>query len=138
MPDHTIAAIREDLKQSVDEKTKNSAARYFKEKVTFYGVKTALVNAIAAKYFSEIKTLGKKAIFALCEELLKSDYTEEAFIAFEWSYRLHREYEPGDFAVFEKWLHLYVNNWAKCDTMCNHTIGTFVTQFPQFVNNLKE
>lgn len=133
-----LAAVREELKLSADEKTKNSSARYFKEPVAFYGVKTSLVNKIAVKYYQEVKPLGKKAIWAFCEELLKSDYSEEAFIACKWSYRLHHEYEPGDFAVFERWLNLYVNNWAKCDTLCNHTIGTLVTQFPQFTGKLKE
>ena len=30
-----------------------------------------------------------------------------------------------------------VNNWAKCDTLCNHAIGSFVEQFPQYIENLK-
>jgi 3-methyladenine DNA glycosylase AlkD len=68
------------------DKTKESFQSFFKEKVTAYGVKTATVTKIAKKYFREVQPMGKKEIFALCEELLKSDYTEEAFIAFEWAY----------------------------------------------------
>jgi 3-methyladenine DNA glycosylase AlkD len=63
---------------------------------------------------------------------------EEAVVAFEWAYRLHKEYEPGDFPMLERWLQKYVNNWAKCDTLCNHTIGAFVEQHPQFISNLKQ
>ncbi len=51
--------------------------------------------------------------FALCECLLKSDYTEDAFIAFDWAYRKRKEYEPNDFKMFEYWVDTYVNNWAK-------------------------
>jgi 3-methyladenine DNA glycosylase AlkD len=27
--------------------------------------------------------------------------------------------------LFERWLNNYINNWAKCDTLCNHAIGSF-------------
>jgi 3-methyladenine DNA glycosylase AlkD len=72
----------------------------------------------------------------LCENLLQAKYGEEAFIAFEWSYGLRRAYEPEDFAVFERWVDQYVDNWAKCDTLCNHTLGSFLEMYPQFIENL--
>jgi 3-methyladenine DNA glycosylase AlkD len=48
--DSTIEQIRKDLKASVDEKTKATFQRFFKEKVTAYGVKTATVSKIAKKH----------------------------------------------------------------------------------------
>jgi 3-methyladenine DNA glycosylase AlkD len=138
MKTNILSAIRRALVQQTDAKTKDSFQSFFKEKVTAYGVKTAIVTKIARKYFREVKPLGKREIFALCEELLKSDYTEEASIAFEWAYWLHDEYEPGDFTVFERWLNRYVNNWAKCDSLCNHAIGSFVEKYPQYIANLKD
>jgi 3-methyladenine DNA glycosylase AlkD len=132
-----LLLIRQELVRQADEKTKGSFQSFFKEKVVAHGVKTALVSGIAKKYFKEVEPLGKKKIFALCEELLKSDYMEEAFIAFEWSYFLREEYEPDDFILFESWLTGYVNNWAKCDTLCNHTIGAFIEKYPQYVEKLK-
>ena len=104
MPLDLISEIRRELEQQVDEKTRNSAQSFFKERVTCYGVKTPIVNKIARNYFLEIKHLGKQEIFSLCEELLKSDYGEEAFIAFDWAYQLHDKYEPSDFILFENWL----------------------------------
>ena len=109
-----------------------------KEKVTFYGVSNPVAEKIAARHFPTVKPLGKKKIFLLCEELLKSDYCEEAFIACNWSCRLRKEFAPEDFPTFERWLEKYVNNWAKCDTLCNHTIGSFVEMYPQFLKNLKQ
>jgi len=132
-----IYAVRHELKQQVDEQTLNIAQHYFKEKITFYGVKTNLVNKIAGHYFHEIKSKGKTEIFRFCEELLKSDFMEEAFIAFDWAYRLHKEYQPEDFKIFEGWLQSHVNNWAKCDTLCNHSIGAIVEKYPQFTADLK-
>jgi len=137
MKTNILLAIRRELDQQTDAKTKRSFQSFFKEKVTAYGVKTAIVTKIARKYFQEVRPLGKREIFALCEELLKSDYTEEASIAFEWAYWLHDEYKPSDFMVFERWLNRYVNNWAKCDSLCNHAIGSFVEKYPQYIENLK-
>jgi 3-methyladenine DNA glycosylase AlkD len=132
-----LTAVRRELKEHVDEKTQASYHRHFKEKVTAYGVKTATVGKIGVKYFNEIKRLGKKDIFALCEELFKSDYSEESFIAAEWAHRVNKQYTPDDFAVFERWIADYINNWAKCDTLCNHAVGDFIMMYPQFVKNLK-
>jgi 3-methyladenine DNA glycosylase AlkD len=137
MPADIIAAVRQELIQQADEKTKNTYHRYFKEDVIAYGVNTALVTRIAVRFFQDVRLLGKKEVFRLCEELLKSDFNEEAFIAFEWSYRLHSQYEPDDFYIFEGWLKNYIDNWAKCDTLCNHTVGAIVEQFPEFIQNLK-
>jgi 3-methyladenine DNA glycosylase AlkD len=136
MESDILAAVRQELLQSIDEKTRESAQRFFKEEVKFHGVKSAAVKKIATKHFREIKDRDKKEIFSLCEDLLQANFGEEAFIAFEWSYSLRRKYEPEDFAVFERWVDLYVDNWAKCDTLCNHTLGTFVETYPQFIENL--
>ena len=85
-----------------------------------------------------MKGLGKNEIFRLCEDLLKSDYCEEAIIVCNWSYRLRKAYEPDDFFIFEDWLKKYINNWAKCDTLCNHTVGSLVEKYPQYLQNLKQ
>lgn len=132
------SSIRRELTQAADVKTKNTYQRYFKEGVVAYGVKTSFVSKIAAKYYAQVKSLGKKEIFRLCEELFKTDFNEEAYIACEWSYRVRKLYEPDDFYVFENWLKKYINNWAKCDTFCNHTVGSLVDRYPQYLKNLKE
>ena len=137
MDTDVLEAAREELLQSADEKTRDSAQRFFKEDVKFHGVKTAAVKKIAQKYQQAIKGRDKQDIIALCENLLQSGYGEEAVIAFEWAYSLRKEYELADFQVFERWVQKYVDNWAKCDTLCNHTIGTFVEKYPCFVENLK-
>jgi 3-methyladenine DNA glycosylase AlkD len=136
MEKDVLEAVRQELLQSVDEKARESAQRFFKEEVKFHGVKSAQVKKIAAKYFREIKDRDKNEIFSLCEDLLQAEYGEEAFIAFEWAYSLRRAYEPKDFQIFERWVDQYVDNWAKCDTLCNHTIGCFVEMYPEFIERL--
>jgi len=132
-----IFRIKEDLVQNVDEKTKNNSQRFFKEGVKCYGVKSSVVGRLAKDYFKEIKQQDKREIFSLCEELLKSDYCEDAYIAFHWAYQLRKNYDEEDFQVFERWIEKYVNNWAKCDTLCNHTVASFIEQFPEYIERLK-
>jgi 3-methyladenine DNA glycosylase AlkD len=132
-----LQRITIELKENSDEHTKNTAQRFFKEKVKFYGIKTAVVRKISKKYFDAIKDKNKTEIFRLCEELFQSGYMEESFIACNWSYNLHDQSEEKDFLMFEKWIEKYVNNWASCDTLCNHTVGAFIEKFPKYVDNLK-
>ncbi|TGC09027.1 DNA alkylation repair protein [Methanolobus halotolerans] len=133
-----ISDIRQELQQNSNEETKSSSTRFFKEEIKSYGVKTAAVRKMTKNYFKKISDKSKPEIFALCEDLLSSDYMEESFIAFEWSYYLRDKYEPEDFTVFERWVGDYANNWAKCDTLCNHTIGSFIDIYPQYIESLKK
>jgi len=132
-----LTQIRIDLKANFDEKTKNSAKHFFKEVITLYGVKTATVGKIAKKYWPQMKTLSKNEIFALSEELFSSGYMEEQFIACDWLPRIVNSFERSDLVVFKSWIELYVDNWAKCDTFCNHTVGDFMMKFPDCVGELK-
>jgi len=132
-----IQEIRQELKKNSDEHTRESGQRFFKEEVKLYGVKTAQVSQIGKIYTQQIKTMEKGEVFGLCEQLFKSGYLEESFIACQWAYAIRARYEPQDFRVFEKWVQQYVSNWATCDTLCNHTVGTFIEMHPDYLQHLK-
>jgi 3-methyladenine DNA glycosylase AlkD len=131
-----IKKIRQQLEQFSDEKTKNSGERYFKEEVKLYGVKTAIVLKIAKEYFTFLKEKNKQEVFNLCEKLWQSGYVEESFIACNWSYLICKNYEPEDFKILENWIGNYVDNWASCDTLCNHTVGAFLEMYPDHLPEL--
>lgn len=130
--------LRKEFEENIEEHTKNTAQKFFKEKINVYGIKTAIVGSISKKYYKEIKDLDKKEIFTLCEDLFSSGFMEESFIACSWSYNLKKDYEEKDFLIFEKWLERYVDNWATCDTLCNHSIGAFIEKFPNYIKELKK
>lgn len=134
---NVLERIKEDLIAGSDEQARISGERFFREEVKLHGVKSALTERFAKDYFREIKDTPKKDIFSLCEELWKSGYLEEAAIACNWSYYVHKSYEPDDFAVFERWIGKYVTNWAACDTLCNHSVGTLVEMYPEKTKDLK-
>lgn len=136
--DNIIKKIRLELKKNSDLKTKKSGERFFKEEVKLLGVKSAEVRRIAKDFFRDIKSRKKADILALCEDLWRSGYLEESFVACHWSYFLRKDYAPQDFKVFEKWVNQYVANWAACDTFCNHTIGAYVEMYPDSLAGLKK
>jgi 3-methyladenine DNA glycosylase AlkD len=132
-----LSDLRRELKQNSDPDTQKSSLRFFKEEIRLYGVKTATVQKIGKKFFQQIKTKTKAEIFDLCEELWQSGIQEESYVACNWSYYIRDQYEPGDFKILERWVGNYVTNWASCDTLCNHTVGSFLDMYPEFADNLK-
>ena len=133
-----LDTIRKGLKENADPETKASQERFFKEEIELYGVKAANIRRIAKDAKKTIKAEGltKAEVFALCEALWSSGIFEEASIACELSDSQSRSFEPSDFELFEHWVKDYVSNWAACDTLCNHTIGNLVTQYPQLAERL--
>lgn len=135
-----IEEIRQILINKIDPKNLASSDRFFKkgEAAKVHGVKISDVSKIAKDSFLELKNLPKQDIFKLCEKLWQSGYFEESVIACHWAESLHKQYEPADFKTFEHWVHDYLNNWADCDTLCNHTVGTFVMMYPEYIAELKK
>jgi len=133
-----IENIRKELINNADEKTRISGERYFKEPVKLHGLKSAVTERIGKEYFVQIKGKPKEEIFGLCEELWQSGFLEEAGIACNLSYYIRKKYEPDDLSIFEKWVDNYVNNWAACDTLCNHSVGALIEMYPEKITDLKK
>jgi len=132
-----IAHIRQELETLADPEIQRGSKRFFKEDITCYGVKTPIVTSIAKKYWKTIRMRDKQEIFALCEELYRSGYIEESFIVSNWAHALSGQYEREDLAVFRHWIGTYITNWASCDGFCNHAMGDFIEQYPEYVDELK-
>lgn len=135
--ENLVFKIREELRINIDEKTLAGSQKFFKEKIKYHGVSIPTVNKISRDFYQFINLKTKAEIFELCESLWQSGYIEESFIACNWSYYIHKKYEPGDYQIFEKWIDSYVNNWASCDTLCNHTLGEFMEMYPEYLKKLK-
>ena len=135
-----LSELRAALLKNADIETRISSSLFFKkgEEALVYGVKAACTNKIAKDFRNRAKSFTKEEILAICEELWKSKYLEEAVIACKFTESLWKQYEPADFKIFEHWVNNYVNNWADCDTLCNHTIGSFIMMYPEYVNELKK
>jgi 3-methyladenine DNA glycosylase AlkD len=136
MSDPLLPALQQDLLSHADDTARQGLQRFFREEVRGYGVPSARVGKIAKEYFEHIRSRKKEEIWELCESLLATDYIEDAFIAFDWAYRIRARYTREDLDVFEHWIDRYINNWAKCDTLCNHAVGTFLEKFPACIQRI--
>jgi len=134
----TLKDIRRLLTENIDQKTVESEKRYFKEEIKTYGVSVYTVSKLGKQLLEKIKNNPKTEIFSLCEELWKSGFMEEAFLGCDFAYSQRKSFEKKDFEIFEHWVNNYVSNWATCDTLCNHTIGTFITMYPEYIAQLKK
>jgi len=133
-----VKDIRKELTENADERTRISGERFFKEPVKLYGLKSAVTERIGKEYYKKLRGKPKPEIFDLCEELWQSGYMEEAFIACNWSYNVRKDYVPDDIKIFEMWVSNYITNWATCDTLCNHTVGSLVEMYPEKISSLKK
>jgi len=133
-----IIEIRNELKKNADEKTRIQGEKFFRENVKIYGLKSAQTEQIGKEFYKTLPDKTKSLVFQYCEELWKSGYMEESFIACNWSYNVKKQYIASDFEVFGKWANQYVTNWAACDTLCNHSVGTLVEMYPALLSGLKK
>lgn len=133
-----IKEIQNKLLNISNPQVAESGKSFFKEQIKIRGVKTPDVQKLAREYFPQIDKMEKSEVFNLCKNLMETDYQEEFFIACEFSYRIRKKFEKSDFKIFAKWVSEYINNWAKCDTFCNHTIGALIEKFPELIPEIKK
>jgi len=135
---NVLENIRAELKRNVDKEYREGSINFFKEKIKCYGVRAPTTRKIAKRYFQEIKDLNKKEIFQLCEKLLKTNYNEEAAIAFSWCNKIKDRFEKTDFKMFESWIDEYLTNWTMIDDFCTHSVGYLVYNNQEFLRDLKK
>lgn len=131
-----LNCIRKELRKNSDEKTKLSFNRFFKNEVKFYGVNSKIGAKIGKENFEKIKEWSKKKIFLITKEMFASGYCEEAWMAAGWLAKISEKFEVEDIKFLEKLVEEYVDDWAKCDTLCNHAIADYMEMYPQNINYL--
>jgi len=70
-------------------------------------------------------------VFSLGEKLLEQRSWPMKVLAFDFAYRVRRQYNQADFAVFQRWLEEYVRGWGDCDDFCTHAFGELICQYPE-------
>jgi 3-methyladenine DNA glycosylase AlkD len=135
---NVVDAIISDLTIAANEKTKESTQHFFKETIRCHGIKNAIVTQIGKKHLAFLKGSSKKEMFDICTLLWQTGSLEESFIACQFAYSQKKRFTIDDLDLFETWIANNINNWASCDTFCNHTVGTLVTAHPQLLDRLKQ
>ncbi len=138
MSPDVVSEVRRQFQEKSDNQIKNSGKRFFKEEIKSYGIRASVVHQISKDLYRSISNPDKNEIFKYCETLWQSGYIEESLVACNWSYACRKQFLAEDFEVFSKWIHLYVQNWASCDTFCTRTLAAFIEKYPDYIENLKE
>ncbi|MGF1903415.1 DNA alkylation repair protein [Aliivibrio sifiae] len=92
-------------------------------------IKTGQVRAISAQAFKTIENKDISNVLALCTQLLESKDWALSVIAYDWAFRVKKQYSKETFYVFENWLTNYVTDWNDCDDFCTHAFGELISQY---------
>ncbi|MDP2709031.1 MAG: DNA alkylation repair protein, partial [bacterium] len=130
-----VASIRKELKKQVDIKYRDGERRLFKEPIKNIGVRLPNRRKVAQKLWPQAEILTKIQLFKVCEELL-GGLSEEVTIGLDWLWRSRNKLEAKDFKLFEKWVNLYLDNWAKIDDFSTHALGYLINRFPQLASEV--
>jgi 3-methyladenine DNA glycosylase AlkD len=100
-------------------------------------LRTPAARSVSQAQFGEVRGLSREEVFTLCESLLDCRRWPERLVAFDWAFRLRRQYVATDFGTFERWLHEHVDGWGPCDDLCTHALGSFLFAFPECVRRTR-
>ncbi|MDG3085176.1 DNA alkylation repair protein [Vibrio hannami] len=92
------------------------------------GVRTSQIRSISAKVFRALESKEIYDVFEICENLLKRRDWALGVIAYDWAFRVKKQYTIETFTTFENWLFEYVTDWGDCDDFCTHAFGELIRQ----------
>ncbi|OCQ23545.1 DNA alkylation repair protein [Pseudoalteromonas luteoviolacea] len=91
-------------------------------------VKTAQIRKISSNTYKLLTDHNIDNVLTYCEQLLSQRDWALSLIAYDWAFRVKRQYTPSTFDVFEHWLFEYVIDWYDCDDFCTHAFGELLAQ----------
>ncbi|MCG9641984.1 DNA alkylation repair protein [Vibrio sp. Isolate34] len=92
-------------------------------------IKTAQVRTISAQTFKTIEDKDISHVLSLCTQLLEQRDWALGVIAYDWAFRVRKQYSKDTFPIFERWLIEFVTDWNDCDDFCTHAFGELLSQY---------
>lgn len=89
---------------------------------------TGRVRSVSSSLFRLIQDRRIDHVLDLSEALLDQRRWELGVVAYDWAFRMKREYTAQTFDRFEGWLKRYVRGWGDCDDFCTHAFGELLGQ----------
>lgn len=100
------------------------------------GLTTGEVRNISAQCFKRIEDKSIDNVLKICEKLLEKKKWELGVVAYDWAFRMKKQYSEQTFYIFEQWLKKYVTGWGDCDDFCTHAFGEFMIQYPHMFRHV--
>jgi 3-methyladenine DNA glycosylase AlkD len=99
-------------------------------------IKTGDIRKLSTKLFRGINDKTKDYVFSVCFDLLEQHNSPMGIIAFDFAYRIRKQYDNNTFPIFENWLEKYVRGWGDCDDFCTHAFGELICQNTKLVSKV--
>ena len=118
-----------------------SVSPSYKRALRVAALDVPMVRKVSANLFQELREAGIRdveTILSFCNTLLEKWSWEYRTIAFDWSYRVRKQFDKRYFPLFEGWTKLYLSTWGGVDDYCTHTMGYYLYSFPEFVSRVRE
>lgn len=96
------------------------------------GLTTGKVRSVSSKLYKTLEDKNIDNVFMMCKQLLEEREWALGIIAYDWAFRVRKQYSPETFLIFERWLKKYITGWSDCDDFCTHAFGELLSQY----NNL--
>lgn len=99
---------------------------------------TGDIRRLSARLFRKIEDRRIDNVLVLCEELLSQHDWALGVIAFDWAYRVRKQYNAETYGIFFGWLKKYVRGWGDCDDFCTHAFGELLRRRKELFSSILE
>ncbi len=99
---------------------------------------TADIRKLSAKLYKKVENKSIENVLSLCGELLEEHSWALGVIAFDWAYRVKKQYSEDTYYTFYSWLKKYVRGWGDCDDFCTHAFGELLRKYKTLFAKITE
>jgi 3-methyladenine DNA glycosylase AlkD len=97
---------------------------------------TGMIRGVSSSAFKLIEDKSIDNVLSLCEVLLEKRKWVLGVVAYDWAFRMKKQYTEGTFDIFERWLKEYVRGWGDCDDFCTHAFGELLSQYNNLIDKI--
>lgn len=92
------------------------------------GIVTGDVRKVSKELYNDLDNKDIDYVLNCCEKLLNERKWAFDIIAYDWAYRVRKQYNENTFLIFERWVMEYLTDWYNCDDFCTHALGELLCQ----------
>lgn len=89
---------------------------------------TGDIRKLSSELYRGLQDKSIDHVFSICEELLEKRHWALGVIAYDFAFRVKKQYNDTTYEVFYRWLREYVRGWGDCDDFCTHAFGELIRQ----------
>ena len=131
-----LTRLRRQLADAAEPDFAAGVRNFFREPVDPYGVRSAKLHPIESALYRDIKRWPRTERDRLMVALWESGKLEEGVIVAHVYRRFSKEFGEREFALFERWLNRYVNNWSHCDGLASWLLAGAIRNRPRLIEKL--